>query len=41
MHLEAVLLIPLGIVLILAQFIAVMYAARFVEWILGGINEPD
>ena len=36
MHLEALLLIPLGIALILAEFIAVMYAARFVEWMIGG-----
>ena len=36
MYLEALLLIPLGIVLILAEFIAVMWAARFVEWVMGG-----
>ena len=36
MNWAALLLIPLGIVLILAQFIAVMWAARFVEWVMGG-----
>ena len=36
MNWSALLFIPLGIVLILAEFIAVMYAARFVEWLMGG-----
>ena len=36
MHLEALLLIPLGIALILAEIVAVMYAARFMEWVMGG-----
>ena len=41
MNFAALLLIPLGIALILAEFVAVMWAARFVEWVMGGTNEPD